>query len=71
MHSVRIEPAKLILVGTRITCQATGDAGTITFKWRFPPGKTFLETGTPTVAQARFLLEECILAYSYTVQDTL
>ena len=27
MHSVRIEPAKLILVGTRITYQATGDAG--------------------------------------------
>ena len=27
MHSVRIELAKLILVGTRITYQATGDAG--------------------------------------------
>ena len=27
VHSVRIEPAKLILVGTRITYQATGDAG--------------------------------------------
>ena len=26
VHSVRIEPAKLILVGTRITYQATGDA---------------------------------------------
>ena len=26
MHSVRIELAKLILVGTRITYQATGDA---------------------------------------------
>ena len=25
MHSVRIKPAKLILVGTRITYQATGD----------------------------------------------
>ena len=30
MHSVRIELAKLILVGTRITYQATGDAGMIT-----------------------------------------
>ena len=27
MHSVRIEPTKLILVGTRITYQATRDAG--------------------------------------------
>ena len=27
MHSVRIEPTKIILVGTRITYQATGDAG--------------------------------------------
>ena len=27
VHSVRIELAKLILVGTRITYQATGDAG--------------------------------------------
>ena len=26
MHSVRNEPTKLILVGTRITYQATGDA---------------------------------------------
>ena len=26
MHSVRIELAKMILVGTRITYQATGDA---------------------------------------------
>ena len=29
VHSVRIELAKLILVGTRITYQATGDAGSI------------------------------------------
>ena len=29
VHSVRIEPAKLILVGTRRTYQATGDAGAI------------------------------------------
>ena len=29
VHSVRIELAKLILVGTRITYQATGDAGII------------------------------------------
>ena len=27
MHSVRLEPTKLILVGTRTTYQATGDAG--------------------------------------------
>ena len=27
MHSVRIELTKLILVGTRITYQATGDTG--------------------------------------------
>ena len=27
VHSVRIEPAKLILVGTRTTYQATGEAG--------------------------------------------
>ena len=27
MHSVKIELAKLVLVGTRITYQATGDAG--------------------------------------------
>ena len=26
VHSVRTEPTKLILVGTRITYQATGDA---------------------------------------------
>ena len=30
MHSVRNELTKLILVGTRITYQATGDAGTCT-----------------------------------------
>ena len=29
MHSVRLEPTKLILIGTRTTYQATGDAGTI------------------------------------------
>ena len=29
MHSVIIELAKLVLVGTRITYQATGDAGYI------------------------------------------
>ena len=27
MHSMRLEPTKLILVGTRTTYQATGDAG--------------------------------------------
>ena len=27
MHSVRLEPTKLILIGTRITYQATGDTG--------------------------------------------
>ena len=27
MHSVRLEPTKSILIGTRITYQATGDAG--------------------------------------------
>ena len=27
MHSVRLEPTKLILIGTRTTYQATGDAG--------------------------------------------
>ena len=32
MHSGRIELAKLILVGTRITYQATGDAGCSTKK---------------------------------------
>ena len=26
MHSVRLEPTKLTLIGTRITYQATGDA---------------------------------------------
>ena len=30
VHSVRIELAKLILVGTRITYQAAGDAGVLT-----------------------------------------
>ena len=29
VHSVRIELAKLILVGTRITYQATGDAACV------------------------------------------
>ena len=29
VHSVRIELAKLIFVGTRITYQATGDAGVL------------------------------------------
>ena len=28
MHSVRLEPTKLILAGTRTAYQATGDAGT-------------------------------------------
>ena len=28
MYSVRLEPTKLILIGTRTTYQATGDAGT-------------------------------------------
>ena len=27
MHSVRLEPTKLILIGTRTTYQATGDGG--------------------------------------------
>ena len=31
MHSVRIELARLILAGTRITYQATGDAGICTW----------------------------------------
>ena len=30
VHSVRIELTKLVLVGTRITCQATRDAGSYT-----------------------------------------
>ena len=29
VHSMRIELAKLILAGTRITYQATGDAGAV------------------------------------------
>ena len=29
MHSVRLKPTKLILIGTRTTYQATGDAGYI------------------------------------------
>ena len=33
MHSVRIELAKLISVGTRITYQATGDAGSVGFMY--------------------------------------
>ena len=32
MHSVRLEPTKLILIGTRTTYQATGDAGTTALK---------------------------------------
>ena len=35
MHSVRIELAKLILVGTRITCQATGDAGWYMYWYKY------------------------------------
>ena len=31
MHSVRLEPTKLILTGTRTTYQATGDAGTYVY----------------------------------------
>ena len=34
VHSVRIELAKLVLIGTRITYQATGDAGSIAGKKR-------------------------------------
>ena len=34
VHSVRVELAKLILVGTRIIYQATGDAGSIGHKTR-------------------------------------
>ena len=30
MHSVRLEPTKLIFIGTRTTFQATGDAGVLT-----------------------------------------
>ena len=38
MHSVRLEPTKLMLIGTRTTYQATGDAvsrvyGTVWFAW--------------------------------------
>ena len=33
MHSVRIELAKLISVGTRITYHATGDAGLSELTW--------------------------------------
>ena len=33
MNPVRVELAKLILVGTRITYQATGDAGYSDRKW--------------------------------------
>ena len=29
MHSVGLEPTKLILIGTRTTYQATGDAGLV------------------------------------------
>ena len=29
MHSVRLEPTKLILIGTRTTYQAAGDAGIV------------------------------------------
>ena len=32
VHSVRIELAKLILVGTRITYQAAGDAGSDSYE---------------------------------------
>ena len=46
MHSVRIELAKLILVGTRITYQATGEAGTFLF---FFKQKTAYEIGVRLV----------------------
>ena len=41
MHSVRIELTKLILVGTRITYKATGDAGSVV---------AWLDTETSVVA---------------------
>ena len=31
MYSMRLEPTKLTLIGTRTTYQATGDAGTIVY----------------------------------------
>ena len=38
VHSVRIAPTKLILVGTRIPYQATGDAGLEDNIIRYIPG---------------------------------
>ena len=34
VHSVTIEPTKLVFVGTRITYQATGDAGVLSIDWK-------------------------------------
>ena len=48
MHSVRLEPTKLILTGTRTTYQATGDAG-----WRKP--QPYVIKYAPPVILSRLL----------------
>ena len=48
MHSVRLEPTKLIWIGTRTTYQATGDAGIGT-----------LATGIPFSIRTRYVSVEC------------
>ena len=42
MHSVRLEPTKLILRGTRTTCQATRDAGLRIAPQKKGPGTTII-----------------------------
>ena len=44
MHSVRLEPAKMILIGTRTTYQATGDADLLALRAK-NKGMFLLEAG--------------------------
>ena len=53
MHSVRLEPTKLIWIGTRTTYQATGDAGIICY---LVPKNSKIEALLQTSAAETFTL---------------
>ena len=67
MHSVIIEIAKLILVGTRITYQATGDAG-CTIKEMYHYNTHHLSSGQidhPNKLRSPMYAKYCIPRYQY------
>ena len=50
MHSVKLEPTKLILIGTRTTYQATGDAGVMILFENYPEGNAVVSTFGTTLS---------------------